>query len=93
MPAPAVPYPWQVLFARQKPHRSTESNDDWKAVMKVGAGYSWASRCAAALCVRSQALPTMLTAPLPHPPIPQSMVLPFALPWEGWKHKASLAAC
>lgn len=25
----------QVLFARQKPHRSTESNDDWKAVMKV----------------------------------------------------------
>ncbi|PRW59356.1 DEAD box RNA helicase isoform B [Chlorella sorokiniana] len=40
----------KVLFARQKPHRSTETNDDWKAVMK-------------------------------------SMVLPFALPWEGWKHK------
>lgn len=28
----------QIFFQRQKPHRSTESSDDWKAVMKVGAG-------------------------------------------------------
>ena len=74
MPAPAVPYPWQVLFARQKPHRSTESNDDWKAVMKVGAGGSWASRCAA-LCVR------VLASAAPRCSLHHCPILPPHSPW------------
>ncbi|KAL4434285.1 hypothetical protein ABPG75_000726 [Micractinium tetrahymenae] len=40
----------KILFHRQKPHRSTESSDDWKAVMKTA-------------------------------------VLPFALPFEAYKHR------
>ena len=41
----------QIYFSRQKPHRSTTSNDDWKSVMKVGrGGWGWVGKVGGRWC-------------------------------------------